>query len=148
MLAPSIDHSLMADFVAQLDTVNALAEASDGFVWRLKGDGGNATDIRAFDDERLIVNMSVWESPEKLLAFVFRSRHTDVLRDRRKWFEKPTELTTVLWWIPVGHRPTLDEAKEKLERLNRDGSGPGAFSIRDIQPEPDSGIPAFAYHQL
>lgn len=70
MLAPSIDHPLMADFVAQLDTVNALAEASDGFIWRLKGDGGNATDIRAFDDERMIVNMSVWESPEKLLAFV------------------------------------------------------------------------------
>lgn len=138
MLAPRIDHPLIADFVAQLDTVNALAEASDGFIWRLKGDGGNATDIRAFDDERLIVNMSVWESPEKLLAFVFRSMHTDVLRDRRKWFEKPTELTTVLWWIPVGHLPTLDEAKEKLEQLNRDGSGPGAFSIRDIRPEPEN----------
>lgn len=153
MNAPSIDHPLMADFVAQLDTVNALAEASDGFVWRLKSDSGNATDIRAFDDERLIVNMSVWESPEKLLAFVFKSMHTGVMRDRRKWFEKPgvdssTELTTVLWWIPVGHRPTLDEAKAKLERLNRDGSGPTAFSIRDIQVEPESGIPAFAYHPL
>lgn len=148
MNAPSIDHPLMADFVAQLDTINALAEASDGFVWRLKSDSGNATDIKAFDDERMIVNVSVWESPAKLLAFVFKSMHTNVLRDRRKWFEKPTELTTVLWWIPVGHRPTLDEAKEKLEQLNRDGSEPGAFSIRDIQPEPHSGIPAFAYHRL
>ncbi len=136
MNAPSIDHPLMADFVAQLDTINALAEASDGFIWRLKGDGGNATDIKAFDDERMIVNMSVWESPETLQAFVFRSMHTDVMRDRRKWFEKPFELTTVLWWVPVGHQPTLDEAKDKLAQLNRDGSGPDAFSIRDVRPMP------------
>lgn len=70
MNAPSIDHPLMAGFVAQLDTINALAEASDGFVWRLRGDGGNATNIKAFDDEQIIVNMSVWESPEKLQGFV------------------------------------------------------------------------------
>ena len=72
MNAPSIDHPLMADFVAQLDTINAMAEAGDGFIWRLKSDPGNATDIKAFDDEQTIVNMSVWESPEKLLAFVFK----------------------------------------------------------------------------
>ena len=101
MIAPGIDHPLMADFVAQLDAVNAIAEASDGFIWRLKGDGGNATNIKAFDDERITVNMSVWESPEKLQAFVrgagpIRSMHTDVMKDRRRWFEKQTELTTVL----------------------------------------------------
>ena len=138
MIAPDIGHPLMADFVAQLDTVNALAEASDGFIWWLKGDGGNATNIKGFDDKRVIVNMSVWESPETLQAFVrgagpIESMHTEVMRDGRKWFEKPTELTTVLWWIPVGHRPTLIEAKEKLAQLNRDGSGPDAFSIRDTR---------------
>lgn len=148
MFAPSIDHPLMADFVAQLDAVNALAEASDGFIWRLKGDGGNATDIRGFDDERIIVNMSVWESAEALQAFVFRSMHTDVMRDRRKWFEKPAELTTVLWWIPVGHRPTLDEAKQKLQQLNQDGSGPNAFSIRDIRPVPEHVITSVVSHSL
>ena len=148
MNAPSIDHPLMADFVAQLDMVNALAEASDGFIWRLKGDGGNATEIKAFDDERIIVNMSVWESPEKLQAFVFRSMHTDVMKDRRKWFEKPSELTTVLWWIPAGHRPTLEEAKEKLVQLNRDGSGPDAFSIRDIRPMPERVTTSIVSYQL
>ncbi len=137
MLAPNIDHPLMADFVAQLDTINELAEQSDGFVWRLKGAGGNATDIQAFDDERIIVNMSVWESLEKLQSFVFRSMHTEVMRNRRNWFEKPTELTTVLWWNPIGRVPTLEEAREKLEQLNQNGSGAGAFSIWDVQPMPD-----------
>ena len=136
MNAPSINHPLMAAFVAQLDAVNALAEASDGFVWRLTGEGGNATDIQAFDDERILVNMSVWESVGQLQAFVFNSMHTLVMKDRRKWFEKPTDLTTVLWWVPEGHRPTLTEAREKLEQLNRQGPGPGAFSFRSIQPAP------------
>ena len=148
MNAPSIDHPLMADFVAQLDAVNALAEASDGFIWRLKGEGNDATSLRPFDDERIIVNMSVWESPEQLQAFVFRSMHTEVMRDRRNWFEKPTESTTVLWWIPVGHRPTVAEAKEKLAQLNRDGSGPDAFSIRDIRPMPERVITSIASYQL
>ena len=147
MLAPNIDHPIMADFVAQLDVVNALAEASDGFVWRLKGEGNDATSLRPFDDEQIIVNMSVWESPEQLQTFVFRSMHTEVMRDRRKWFEKPDELTTVLWWIPVGHRPTLEEAKEKLVRLNRDGSGPDAFSIRDIRPMPERVITSIVSYQ-
>ncbi|GAB3643429.1 DUF3291 domain-containing protein [Spirosoma arcticum] len=147
MNAPSIDHPLMADFVAQLDTINDLAEASDGFIWRLKGDGSNATDIKAFDDERIIVNMSVWESPEKLQAFVFKSMHTDVMKDRRKWFEKPAELTTVLWWVPIGHFPTMQEAKERLEQLNRYGSGPDAFSIRDIRPMPERVITSIVSYQ-
>jgi hypothetical protein len=140
MNAPSIDHPLMADFVAQLDAVNALAEASDGFIWRLTGDGGNATDIQAFDDERIIVNMSVWTSLEHLQAFVFNGMHTHVMKDRRKWFEKPSELTTVLWWIPEGHRPTLAEAKAKLEKLNREGPGPDAFSFRAIHPAPSLSV--------
>ncbi|WP_338877023.1 DUF3291 domain-containing protein [Spirosoma sp. SC4-14] len=136
MLAPTIDHPIMADFVAQLDTINQLAEQSDGFIWRLKGEGNNATDFRPFDDERIIVNMSVWESPEKLQTFVFRTLHTDVMKDRRKWFEKPDQMTTVLWWIPVGHVPSVEEAKERLSYLNQFGTGPNAFTFRDIQPMP------------
>ena len=140
MLAPTIDHPIMADFVAQLDTINQLAEQSDGFIWRLKGDGNDATDFRPFDDERIIVNMSVWESPEKFQAFVFRSMHMEVMKDRRKWFEKPGQMMTVLWWIPVGHIPTIDEAKERLAHLNTFGSGPLAFTFRDIQPVPEKGM--------
>ncbi|UFH52857.1 DUF3291 domain-containing protein [Spirosoma sp. KNUC1025] len=140
MLAPTIDHPIMADFVAQLDTINQLAEQSDGFIWRLKGDGNNATDFRPFDDDRIIVNMSVWESPEKLQAFVFKSLHTDVMKDRRKWFEKPGQLTTVLWWVPNGHQPTVEEAKKRLAHLNAFGSGPMAFTFRDIQPAPEKDL--------
>jgi hypothetical protein len=138
MLVPDLNHPIMADFVAQLDPINQLAEESDGFVWRLKGDGNDATEFRPFDDERIIVNMSVWESPEQLQAFVFRSMHTDVMKERRKWFEKPDQLMTVLWWIPVGHIPTITEAKERLEYLNKVGSGPQAFTFRDIQPMPEA----------
>ncbi|QIP14449.1 DUF3291 domain-containing protein [Spirosoma aureum] len=139
MLVSDIDHPIMADFVAQLDPINQLAEESEGFVWRLKGDGNDATEFRPFDDERIIVNMSVWESPEQLQAFVFKSRHTDVMKERRKWFEKPDQLMTVLWWIPAGHIPTITEAKHRLERLNKVGSGAQAFTFRDIQPKPNEG---------
>jgi len=136
MLAPTINHPIMADFVAQLDSINQLAENTDGFVWRLKGEGNNATDFRPFDDERIIVNMSVWESLEQLQTFVFRTMHAQVMKDRRKWFEKPDQLTTVLWWIPAGHIPTVEEAKERLSYLNQFGPGPNAFTFRDIQPMP------------
>lgn len=136
MLAPTIDHPIMADFVAQLGTINELAEASDGFLWRLKSDGGNATDIQAFDDKRIIVNMSVWASLVQLQDFVFRSMHTTVMRDRKKWFEKPDAMMTVLWYVPEGHQPTVDEAKDRLEYLNAHGPGPTAFTFRDVWPEP------------
>ncbi len=143
MLAPTIDHPVMADFVAQLDTINALAEQSDGFIWRLTGDGNDATSLRPFDDERIIVNMSVWASLEQLQNFVFKSMHTAVMRDRKKWFEKPGKTTpypilTVLWWIPAGHIPTVDEAKERLAHLNEHGPGPAAFTFRDVWPEPEN----------
>lgn len=136
MFAPTIDHPIMADFVAQLDTINALAEQSDGFMWRLKGEGNDATSLRPFDDERIIVNMSVWESLEQLQAFVFRSPHTAVMRDRKKWFEKPERMMTVLWWVPVGHVPTVEEARAKLEHLNAYGPGPTAFTFREVWAKP------------
>lgn len=135
MLVPDINHPIMADFVAQLDTINQLAETSTGFVWRLKGDGNDATSLRPFDDDQIIVNMSVWESLEALQNFVFKSLHTAVMKDRRKWFEKPDQMMTVLWWIPGGYLPTVAEAKERLEYLNTNGPGPRAFTFREIWPE-------------
>ncbi len=140
MLAPDINHPIMADFVAQLDTINQLAEQSEGFIWRLKGDGNDATSLRPFDDDRIIVNMSVWESSEALQTFVFRSMHTAVMRDRKKWFEKPgvdspDQMMTVLWWIPADHLPTVDEAKERLNYLNANGPGPWAFTFREMWPD-------------
>ncbi|MVM36013.1 DUF3291 domain-containing protein [Spirosoma sp. HMF4905] len=137
MLAPDINHPIMVDFVVQLDAINQLAEQSNGFIWRLTGDGNNATSLRPFEDDRIIVNMLVWESAETLQNFVFRSMHIEVMKGRRKWFEKPNQMMTVLWWVPTGHVPTVEEAKERLEHLNAHGPGPTAFTFRTIWPKPD-----------
>jgi hypothetical protein len=135
MRAPLSD-PVMADFVAQLEAINALADASPGFVWRLQTDAGDATNIRAYEDEQIIVNLSVWESIEALSNYVYRSQHTVAMSDRRRWFEKSEEPSLVLWWIPTGHIPTVDEAKARLEHLRRHGSTPEAFSFRKPFPQP------------
>ena len=85
MLAP-IDSHIMADFVAQLPPINALAEASPGFVWRLQSEGGDATSIKVYDDDMVIINLTVWESAEALRQYVYKSAHSGVMRDRRRWF--------------------------------------------------------------
>jgi Domain of unknown function (DUF3291) len=106
-------------------------------VWRLQTDDGDATSIRAFDDHMMLVNMSVWESIELLAAFTYRSPHRDVLGRRREWFEKPVDAYLVLWWIPAGTLPTVDDAKARLEWLRRDGPSPEAFTLRSPFPSPD-----------
>jgi len=136
MLAP-LDDPSMADFVGQLAEVNALADESPGFVWRLADEsGGAATDIRAFDDDRILVNMSVWESIEALHEFSYRGRHAGVLRDRGKWFE-PGSTRLVMWWIVAGVLPSVDDAKEKLAQLEANGPTPEAFTFRERFPHPD-----------
>jgi len=132
-----LDAPLLRAFVEQLDPVNAVADASPGFVWRLQDEGGNATAIRAFEDDRLIVNMSVWESLEALRAFVYSNRaHLDVMRRRREWFEKMAELFVVLWWVPAGHIPAVAEAEERLTLLRAAGPSPDAFTFRAQFPPP------------
>ncbi|MEW6498053.1 MAG: DUF3291 domain-containing protein [Cyanobacteriota bacterium] len=129
MLAPITD-PLMADFVAQLQIINAIADASPGFVWRLQSeDNGNATSIRAYEDERILVNFSVWESIEALSHYVYSSQHGAVMRSRRRWFEKSDQPNLALWWIEAGHIPTIEEAKERLEHLRDCGSTSYAFSF-------------------
>ena len=130
MKGENIDDSIMARFKARLDEINALAEGSAGFVWRLKDDTGNAMGIRAFDDPRMAVNMSVWESLESLEAYVFSGRHMEVMKNRRDWFNKMATMHMVLWWIPVGHTPTTEEAKARLEHLQEHGASKYAFSFR------------------
>ena len=96
----------LAEFVAQLDEINALADRSPGFVWRLQTDAGNATDIKVSDDPRLIVNMSVWESLDALTAYVYKSGHLRVLSRRKEWFERLDTPSIALWWIPgLGRAP-------------------------------------------
>lgn len=132
-----IDSPELTDFKNQLDEVNALAESSPGFVWRLKSDSGNATDIQVSDDPLFIVNMSVWESPQALFDFVYRSAHTKVMVRRREWFRRPEAAYQVLWWVPAGHQPSTAEAMEKLKLLQEEGPGPGAFTFKERYPAPD-----------
>jgi len=131
-----IDSPLLAEFVAQLDPINAVADRSPGFVWRLQTEDGNATAIRAFDDGRVIVNMSVWESIEQLAEFVYRSGHVAVMRRRREWFER-VRLYMALWWIPAGDIPTVAEAERRLSHLRTHGPTPFAFTFRQRFAAPD-----------
>ena len=139
-LLEPIDSPRLADFVANLDRINALAEQSPGFVWRLQDESGDATAIRHFGDD-VIVNMSVWESVEALHAFAFRSAHVDILRRRREWFERAPEAYAALWWVPRNHRPDLQEAAERLASLRANGPSALAFSFRDAFPAPDADKP-------
>jgi heme-degrading monooxygenase HmoA len=130
-----LDSLELAGFVAQLEPINALADHSPGFVWRLQTEDGDATAIRPFEDERIMVNLSVWESLEALRSFVYASRHLDVMRRRREWFHR-MEAYLALWWVPAGTIPTVAQAKDRLERLARDGPGPDAFTFRVPFPAP------------
>lgn len=125
-----IDHPIMADFVAQLDYINAIADKSPGFVWRLQTEEGNATQMRVFEDERLIVNMSVWESIEALHDYAYRSEHAPLIGKRKTWFEPLGAPHQVLWWIPAGHIPTPQEGKERLAILAQHGPTGEAFTFK------------------
>lgn len=120
---------MLADFVANLDPINALADGSPGFVWRLATEDGDATSIRAFDDDLMIINMSVWESIDQLAEFVYRSGHVAVMRRRREWFGR-MRIYMVLWWVPEGHTPTVTEALERLAHLEEQGPTPYAFTFK------------------
>jgi hypothetical protein len=136
----SLDDPLLADFIDGLDPINALADDAPGFVWRLQDETGDATTIRAFDDDLMIVNMSVWESIDSLAQFVYRSGHVSVMRRRREWFER-LAIHLVLWWVPTGHTPTVAEAKQRLAWLELYGPTPDAFTFKVRFPTPDASAP-------
>jgi hypothetical protein len=127
-----LDAAEAAGFVAGLEPINALADASPGFVWRLTDDdGGDATSLRPYeDDDMMIVNMSVWASRQALWDFTYRSDHLEYVRRRREWFMRMAEPFMVLWWVPAGHVPSVEEALSRLTRLRDDGPGPDAFTFR------------------
>jgi hypothetical protein len=135
VLAPT-DSPQLAEFMAGLEPINALADGTPGFVWRLQTDDGDATAIRPYDDERIMVNMSVWESVEALSDFAYRTEHRDYLRRRREWFDRVDGAFLALWWVPAGHIPTVDEAKERLGILERKGPTPDAFTFHTRFPAP------------
>ena len=135
MKAP-LEDPIMAEFAAGLAEVNAIADRSPGFIWRLQSSSGNATDIRAFPDPRMLVNLSVWQSVEQLKAYVYQSLHGEFFVRRRKWFEKYQGEHFTMWWIPIGHLPTVEEAKAKLEYLALHGDSPESFTFAKPYPPP------------
>jgi hypothetical protein len=136
LLAAPIDSPRLAGFVAMLPVINALADASPGFVWRLTDEGGaDATSLRPYGPD-IALNMSVWTSVANLRAFVYRSRHLAVMRQRREWFRPYPGPYQVMWWVPAGHIPTFDEAAERLTLLAGRGPGPEAFTFREPYPRP------------
>jgi len=126
----ALDAPEIKDFVDNLDLVNGIAESSEGFVWRLKDESGDATNIKAFDDPNMIVNMSVWDSVDSLKNFMFRTHHRDFMRRKNEWFHRLAEDTYVLWWVEDDHIPSLDEAIERLEHLREVGDTPYAFTFK------------------
>jgi hypothetical protein len=140
LVAP-IDDPKIAEFVAQLDPINALADQAPGFVWRLQSGSGNATDIPYNDDPSIMVNMSVWESLEALRNYAYKSEHMKVLRDRAKWFVKMDKPIYCLWWIPAGHIPSVAEGLERLEHYQEHGATPYSFWFSQEFPQPtDEGV--------
>jgi hypothetical protein len=135
-LRAPLDSPQLADFVAALEPINALADASPGFVWRLQTSEGNATSIRVLGDESIMINLTVWESIEALGDFAYGESHRRVMRRRHEWFEKMADAYLALWWVPEEHLPTVQEAEERLLHLRRHGPTAFAFTFRDPFPAP------------
>jgi heme-degrading monooxygenase HmoA len=137
-----MDSPVMAEFAASLARINALADRAPGFVWRLQTEAGDATAIRPFEDPNLLLNMSVWRDLESLTQYVYHSAHLELMRRRREWFERMTQAYLVLWWVPAGHRPGIEEAIERLELLRSRGPEPAAFTFRAAFAAPDAAATA------
>ncbi|MET7620034.1 DUF3291 domain-containing protein [Streptomyces sp. NPDC005408] len=131
-----LDSPELKDFVDGLDPVNAVADAADGFIWRLKEESGNATDLRIFADDWLMVNMSVWRNTNALTAFMYQGQHRELLGRRYEFFERVEEVMTTLWWVEPGHRPTVKEAEQRLLHIREHGPTPEAFTLRTSFPPP------------
>jgi hypothetical protein len=137
-----LDSPVMAGFVALLADINALAERSPGFVWRLQTEAGDATALRPYDDERVLVNLSLWSGVDELKSYVYRGAHAAVMRRRREWFERFDGFYLALWWVAAGQLPTVEDAKARLARLEREGPGPEAFTFSQLHPPPGGALPA------
>lgn len=137
-LREPLESPSMVDFVANLERINALAEQSAGFVWRLKDDAGDTNSSRPFGP-KMIVNISVWMDVESLRRFAFESAHVEIFRRRREWFDRMSDAYAVLWWVPQGHHPTEHEAAGRLEYLRANGATAHAFTFKDTFQPPQLG---------
>jgi hypothetical protein len=136
-LKAPLDSPELKDFVDNLDRINELAENSDGFVWRLKGEGNDATALRPFGDD-IIVNMTVWRDADALRNYVYKSAHTAIMKRRREWFTRMAEAYTCMWWVPAGHIPTVEEAAARLQHLRAQGPTSESFTFGEAFSPPDA----------
>jgi hypothetical protein len=130
MKGVNINDPIMKEFVDNLEAVNGIAESSPGFVWRLKDDNNNATSLNPYDDEQVIINVSVWESIENLEHFMYKTFHSDFLKRRKEWFINFGKVYTAMWWTPVDHLPSLQEAVDNLAYLEKNGASEKVFDFR------------------
>ena len=138
MKGVTIDDPIMKEFVDNIENVNILAESSAGFVWRLKDDNNNATAMNPYDDEQVIINISVWETKETFENFVFKTFHSEFLRKRKEWFVQFGKAHTAMWWIEAGNVPTMQEAVDRLDYLQKNGSSDFAFDFKNFVAEPSN----------
>ena len=138
-LKAPLDSPVLKDFVDNLDRINDLAEKSPGFVWRLKGEGNDATSLRPLGDN-IIINMSVWRDVEALRNYVYKSAHIEILKRKREWFTRMPGAPFALWWVPEGHEPTVAEAVARLEHLRKHGPSAEAFTFGEAFAAPDAAV--------
>lgn len=131
-----MDTDVMRGFMDQLDAMNQLADQADGFIWRMLGSGGDYTSIRPYADPLVIMNVSLWRDVDSLKNYVYKTVHMDTIRARHAWFDKMNEIQLALWWVPAGHLPTAQEAKEKLDLVRRFGATQEAFTFAQVFPTP------------
>jgi len=131
MRGVNINDPIMKEFVDNLDKVNALAESSKGFIWRLKDESNNATNLNPFNDEQVIINISVWQSIETLENFIYKTFHTEFLKRRKEWFQSYGKAYTAMWWTPKGQYPAIQEAIEKLDYYQKNGPSELVFDFRN-----------------
>jgi hypothetical protein len=136
----SLEDPIMSGFVARLDEINALADRSPGFIWRLQTSEGNATYLRPYEDDHILFNMSIWESIEQLKRYVYYTAHVELFRNRQAWFEKFTVAYLSLWWVPRGHIPSIDEAIQRLAHLEAHGPTQFAFTFKKPFPPDEAFI--------
>ena len=132
-----LDDPVMHGFVSKLDYINGLSEQAPGFVWRHQTAEGNSTAVRPYPDRSILITLSVWESMEAAYSFIYRNQHAEMLRQRDKWFEHIEGFYIVLWWVPAGHIPEVEEGVERLEYLRQHGPSPYAFTFVEKYPSPD-----------
>jgi hypothetical protein len=124
-----MDSEIMKGFVERLDEINQIADQFAGFIWRLQTEDGDSTGIRAFSDPNLIINMSVLKDIKSLNSYVYKSAHVELIRDRQAWFNKMLESQIALWWVPVGHIPSIEEGKQKLDLLDKNRPNENVFTF-------------------